>query len=206
MLITLLRHGDVHGRAQVLRGHRDEPLSDTGWRQLQRVWDASTPAFTHIASSPLQRCLAFASQQATQHALPLTTLETLCEIDFGDWDGLTLAEAKAYNPDCFTQFEQDTFNWQPPNGESYRAFRLRVRSAIHTLHATQAHHLLVVTHGGVIRSLLCELLGLSPDSAARIGVPLGGYCQLWLDDAPFAGQDVPRASLLRLQWLDPICC
>jgi alpha-ribazole phosphatase len=202
MLITLLRHGDVEGRTQVLRGHSDAPLSLHGWEQLHRVWSVTTPAVTHIASSPLTRCYAFAHKQATRHQLPLTLLDDLREIDFGEWDNLTLAEAATRDPDCFARFKHDTLNWQPPSGEAYVDFRARVRRVIPALQQTDAVHLLVVTHGGVIRALLAELLDLTPDSAARIGMPLAGFCQLWLDDA---GDHLAHASLLRLQWLDPVC-
>jgi alpha-ribazole phosphatase len=201
MYLTLLRHGEVEGRAQVLRGRSNPPLSTQGWIQLQRVWSITTPAITHLACSPLQRCHAFAHAQATQHQLPLTPLDDLREIDFGDWDNLTLAEAKTRNPDCFARFKHDTENWQPPNGEAYGAFRARVRRAITSLQNIPASHLLVITHGGVIRAMLAELLNLTPDSAARIGIPLAGYCQLWLE----ADDNTPRASLLRLQWLDSVC-
>ncbi len=197
MLLTLLRHGDVEGRAQVLRGRSDPTLSSHGVQQLQQALGSLQPAITCIASSPLRRCIEFARDTAQQHQLPLHVIDTLREIDFGDWEELTLQEAEAHHPACFAQFKHDTANWCPPNGESYARFRERVRSGLTQLRTIQTSHLLVITHGGVIRALLAELLQLTPASAARFGIPLAGICQLWIDEQ--------GGSLLRLHWLEAQC-
>jgi alpha-ribazole phosphatase len=196
MLLTLLRHGDVEGRAQVLRGRSDPALSSYGNQQLQQALASLQPP-TCIASSPLRRCAEFSQRTAEQHRLPLHIFNTLREIDFGDWEELTLAEAEAHDPACFAQFKQDTANWCPPNGESYAQFRRRVRDGLTQLRAIQTSHLLVLTHGGVIRALLAELLHIMPTSAARFGIPLAGICQLWVDEQ--------GGSLLRLHWLEAPC-
>jgi len=204
MLLTLLRHGDVEGRAQVLRGRSDPLLSPHGEQQLQLAWQSIEPAVTAVACSPLRRCALFAQQQANELQLPLQCIDELREIDFGDWEELTLSEAETYHPASFAQFKHDTDHWCAPNGESYSTFRGRIRTALMQLAATDTQHLLVVTHGGVIRALLAELLQLSAASAARIGVPLAGICQLWLDDEQARIQPI-TGSLLRLHWLEPPC-
>ena len=197
MLLTLLRHGDVEGRAQVLRGRSDPVLSSHGAQQLQQAFDSLQPNITCIASSPLRRCSEFSQRIAHQHDLPLHVVKTLREIDFGDWEELTLQEAEANDAACFAQFKHDTEHWCPPNGESYAQFRQRVREGLAQLRAIQAAHLLVITHGGVIRALLAELLQLTPASAARFGIPLAGICQLWVDEQ--------GGNLLRLHWLEAAC-
>jgi broad specificity phosphatase PhoE len=197
MLLTLLRHGEVEGRAQVLRGRSDPVLSGHGRQQLQRSMDSIQPAITHLACSPLRRCHEFALQQATLLQLPLQIVNSLREIDFGEWEELTLKEAEARDPDCFATFQHDTAHWCAPNGEAYVAFRARVREGLAQLRGIDTQHLLVVSHGGVIRALLAELLQLTPASAARFGIPLAGICQLWLDER--------GGSLLRLHWLETPC-
>ena len=204
MLLTLLRHGDVEGRAQVLRGRSDPPLSAHGEQQLQQAWQSIAPTVTALACSPLRRCVLFTQHQAAQLQLPLHCIDALREIDFGDWEELTLSEAEAHNPSSFAQFKHDTDNWCPPNGESYAAFRTRVRVALVQLATIDTKHLLVMTHGGVIRALIAELLQLSAASAARIGVPLAGISQLWIEDGQAIDQPI-TGSLLRLHWLEPPC-
>lgn len=204
MLLTLLRHGEVTGRAQVLRGRSDPPLSAYGAQQLQRALDSIDTRITALACSPLQRCSVFAEQQAQTRQLPLHRIDALREIDFGAWEELTLQEAQARDAECFTAFQQDTANWSPPNGEPYAAFRMRTHDGLKQLCAIGTSHLLAITHGGVIRALLAELLELSPASAARLGIPLAGIAQLWIDDADLHQESI-RGSLLRLHWLESPC-
>lgn len=204
MLLTLLRHGEVNGRTQVLRGRSDPALSNEGEQQLQRALAFIQPGVTALACSPLRRCQDFAQRYTQTHRLPLHVVDELREIDFGDWEELTLKQAEAHDPSCFAQFKHDTAHWCPPNGEAYDAFRQRVYSALQTLCRLRASHLLVITHGGVIRVLLAELLDLSPTSAARFGIPLAGIAQLWIDDSNLESDPI-RGSLLRLHWLESLC-
>lgn len=204
MILTLLRHGEVEGRAQVLRGRSDPLLSEYGQQQLRRAVDSIDTPVTALACSPLQRCKRFAHQQAEALQVPLSIIDSLREIDFGAWEELTLQEAEAHDAQCFARFQHDTVNWCPPNGEAYAAFRIRVRDGLRQLCNVSTSHLLVITHGGVIRALLAELLDLSPASAARFGVPLAGIAQLWIDDAARHNEPI-RGSLLRLHWLESFC-
>lgn len=198
MLLTLIRHGEVTGRAQVLRGRSDDALSEHGYQQMQSIVETIQQPITAIVCSPMQRCLTFANAWSTQKKLSLHVIDNLREIDFGDWDNLTLQEAETHDPQCFHLFKHDTDQWLPPNGEPYQQFRARVRQSLQEIIATHSKHVLAITHGGVIRAMLAELLQLSTHSAARIGIPLAGLCQLWVDE-----QGV--GSLLRLNWLGESC-
>jgi len=198
MLLTLIRHGEVNGRPQVLRGRSDDALSERGYQQMHDIVATIQPAITAIACSPLQRCHAFALALCAARQLPFETLNDLREIDFGAWENLTLTEAETRDPECFHAFKHHTEQWQPPDGEHYSAFRQRVRKAVMHIAKTETTHLLAVTHGGVIRALLAECLQLSPASAACIGIPLAGMCQLWIDEQG-------AGSLLRLNWLSEPC-
>ena len=70
--VDFLRHGEPVG-GEVLRGRIDHPLSDLGWSQMQKAaalcaelkTSAATPRWTHLISSPLQRCRVFAEHLAS---------------------------------------------------------------------------------------------------------------------------------------------
>jgi alpha-ribazole phosphatase len=198
MLLSLIRHGEVNGRAQVLRGRSDDELTKHGEQQMRDIVATLHTDITAIACSPLRRCHIFAQAFSQQRDLPLHVINELREIDFGEWENLTLAEAETRDPDCFRMFKQQTELWQPPGGERYAAFRERIREILPQIRNINTSHLLVITHGGVIRALLAEYLQLSPTSAAHIGIPLAGLAQLWIDE-----QGV--GSLLRLNWLGEPC-
>ncbi|MES1196063.1 MAG: histidine phosphatase family protein [Steroidobacter sp.] len=198
MLLTLIRHGEVNGRAQVLRGRSDDMLTEYGYQQMREIAKTIQPDISAMATSPLKRCHDFASVLSEQCQLPLHVINELREIDFGKWDNLTLSEAEAHDPQCFHAFKHNTGEWQAPGGEHYQTFRLRIRNALQHILLMKTSHVLAITHGGVIRAVLAECLQLSPASAARIGVPLAGLCQLWIDENG-------SGSLLRLQWLEKPC-
>ena len=120
-LLTVLRHGEVLGPWNVLRGKRDVALSATGVQQMQRVMAAINPSpFSRIVSSPLARCRVFAESIAQTSDVPLTLHAGFEEIDFGDWDGLITAEAHALTPDLFTRFQANPEGLAPPQVCRYR--------------------------------------------------------------------------------------
>jgi len=198
MLLTLIRHGEVNGRAQVLRGRTDDELASQGYEQMHEIVNTISTGMTAITTSPLKRCRDFATLLSEQRQLPLHVINELREIDFGAWENMTLAEAEAHDVQCFHTFRHNTEHWQPPGGERYSVFRERAKVALQQIVSLNSSHVLAVTHGGVIRAILAECLQLAPSSAARIGVPLAGLCQLWIDE------DM-TGSLLRLQWIDRPC-
>lgn len=158
MLVGLLRHGETEGGNR-FRGNTDDPLTATGLAQMHTAIDDSG-RWDRVISSPLSRCAAFAGDFARQHALPLTFDTRLKEMHFGIWEGRTAAELMAENPEPLIRFWNDPNTYAPPGGESLASFQARVLDAWNDIIAD--HHgpgMLVVTHGGVIRVLLCHVTG-----------------------------------------------
>lgn len=178
-LVTVLRHGEVDGPGQVLRGSVDTPLSDAGWRQMRAAWAALDAPVTRLASSPMLRCNAFAQALSTQHGLPLDTHEDLRELDFGDWENLTPEAARALSPTLFAQFQTRPEGMAPPNGEPFDAFKQRVTSAFDAcLAQARGGHLLLITHAGVMRALLASTMNMPWADAWRIALPPAGNFRL----------------------------
>lgn len=181
-LVTVLRHGEVDGPADVLRGKVDAPLSAAGLQQMQQIFAAiSTPAFTRIVSSPLARCRTFAQSAAETGKLPLTLHAGFEEIDFGDWEGLTAIQAQTATAELFSRFQVNPQGLAPPNGEAFNLFCQRVLDAFAAcLTHAEGGHTLIVTHAGVMRVILSEVLGLTWSSAYQIAIPVAGSFQLSL--------------------------
>jgi len=154
--IDLLRHGETVGGTR-FRGSLDDPLTEQGFRQMEAAvangdpWDA-------IVTSPLSRCAAFAERLALRLAIPQQVDERLREIHFGAWEGRSYAELMAMAPVALTRFLGDPFRHPPPGAESLEAFRERTLEALrdHLMPCNQGRRLLLVTHGGVIRVMLCH--------------------------------------------------
>lgn len=186
-LVTLLRHGEVQGRAHVFRGSSDEPLSMEGEAQMRAVLTRLPgPPITRIASSPLQRCRKFAEAYAAECDVPLDVVHDLREKHFGRWEGLSRDEAAADDPLIYARFQLRDDTAAAPEGEALGTFRQRV------LHAWQdwladadGGHRLLIGHAGVIRVLLQDVLGLPSTHIYRLALPTAAHCQIsWLAGEP----------------------
>lgn len=177
IFIDLLRHGEAEGGARY-RGSRDDPLTARGWTQLQNaVGDARQ--WKSIASSPLRRCLDFSRQLAQRLSLPLHVDERLREMHFGAWEGKTAAELLAADAAPLADFWNDPAAHTPPDGEAWTSVQARVLAAWEELACRPvAGNILIVTHGGPIRIILCHLLGMSTRAMLRLEVPHAGLSRV----------------------------
>lgn len=187
LLLDVIRHGQPEG-GDILRGRIDPPLTELGWQQmraatglLQTGPQTQTPGWTHIISSPLQRCRAFAEVAAAELALQanLSIDEQWVEIDYGDWDGMPIAQWRKEAREQFAAFRTDLSALVPPNGERYVDFRDRIVSAWTGLASYPADsHVLLVTHGGVLRVILPLVLGMPLNASAPLHIPFASFSRL----------------------------
>ena len=188
--VDFLRHGEPVG-GDVLRGRIDHPLSKLGWSQMQkaaalsaeRELSPSTPSWTHLISSPLQRCRVFSEHLAVVTALDLQVREQWQEIDYGDWDGMLLSDWREVAGPQFKEFREDVSKLQPPNGEAFLLFRDRVLAAWSELaDLPDGSHALVVTHGGVLRVVLPTVLGMPLNRSFPLHIPFASFSRvaLWV--------------------------
>jgi len=114
--------------------------------------------------------------------LPVQLDRDLREIDFGRWEGKTFAEIEAQDPELVRVWARGADDFCFPGGEATAEFVRRVDAVKNRLLALEAETVLLVTHGGVIRSLICSLLGLSPDKYLLFQVAKGHYTTMELYD------------------------
>lgn len=166
--IDLLRHGETTGGAR-LRGTTDDPLTASGWNQM---WHAVTRTVSPemVMTSPLARCADFARVFARRHALPLRVDARLRELDFGAWEGRTAEEIEETAPLALRRFYADPWRHGPPDGETLEQLRTRVLAAWRETCAL-GYRVLIITHGGPIKLILCHALGLVDETLAHIDVP-----------------------------------
>lgn len=178
--ITVLRHGAVTGRPHIYRGALDDPMSEAGTARVRRVLERlAAPAYDRIASSPLCRCRDFAVLFARERNLPLDVLDDVREMHFGVWEGLSPEEAAGQFPEHHRLFRASAGKVGPPGGESVTDLQVRVRRGWESWLADAAGgHRLLVTHAGVMRVLLMDLIGLDPAHAYRIALPEAAHFQV----------------------------
>ena len=156
-MIVLIRHAHTEMAGRFC-GHRDPPLSARGVAQLEELKArVDRYEFTHIYSSDLRRARQTAECLASHGQLPVRILDSLREIAFGDWEGLTWDQIMVRDP-VYAQFWLDSYPMlSAPNGEEFADFARRIRHAMDSIaEEVQDDCAAVVTHGGVIRTFLAN--------------------------------------------------
>jgi len=170
--LWLVRHGEpsaeIRGRCY---GRLDAGLSDSGRKQMEQVArDLAATDFTAIYASPRLRTRESAEIIASHQRCGIQIHEQLCEIDFGDFEGMSYSEIARLYPDEYQKWMLHPTEVQFPNGESFSKMRRRVLRAAEDLLAAHAGETFaVVTHGGVNRILLAHALEIPAASLFRIG-------------------------------------
>jgi alpha-ribazole phosphatase len=169
--LLLLRHAPVTAQyAGKLIGSTDVPLAGLGEMQSRRLADRVARWKPQACfSSPMQRCRQTAEAAAV--GLPFHVDPDLREIDFGRCECRTFAEAAAEDPGLSERWAAFTADFGFPGGEKLECFLGRVRAAACRLAHADASTVLAVTHGGVIRAMICHLLGLEARHYLAFDVP-----------------------------------
>lgn len=151
----LIRHGPTEWNAAGrIQGHTDIALSAVGREQVagQRV-----PETYHDARwvcSPLVRALETARLMGCEDP---ETEPALKEMNWGEWEGMTLAGLQKKYGDALRTNEQLGLDFRPDGGESPREVQRRVTHWMRS--ATGADSVVAVTHKGVIRAVLSAATG-----------------------------------------------
>jgi len=122
---------------------------------------------TAVVCSPSRRARETAEGVAHLSCFPSQEIQmfsALQEIDFGRWEGLTYSEIEASEPDLVSLWANWSEDFCFPEGERVSSFLYRVKSVANQLLAMNNDTILVVSHGGVIRAMLCHLLRLHPEN------------------------------------------
>ncbi len=179
MLIDFMRHGEPVGGRRIRGQSRDDPLSEQGWLQMRAI---DTADYTRVISSPLLRCQEFAREVAATRNIPLQIDARWQEVNLGEWEGDTLAAVAAHSPARYAAFRRDPEQTRPPGAESLADFSARVGAAFAALaEYGEAEQMLVVTHAGVIRMLVIDLLQAAWARLNHIEVPYAARTRVCWD-------------------------
>ena len=117
----------------------------------------------------------------------------LREIDLGQWEQKRVSEVKTRWPDAYRQRGLDLAGFRPPGGECFLDLKKRVVPAFDAAVEKSSSPVLIVTHAGVIRMILCHILGMPVENLFRIAL---GYGAMTLIDLHDTGYQVQAMNLL----------
>ena len=161
--LLLLRHGETAwNRERRYQGWTDTPLSAEGLLQAEAAArELKEHAFAAVYASPLRRARDTAAAIAAPHGLEVETDPAFKELAFGQWEGLTLDEARAGFPSVYDGWARTPHLISPPGGESLAQARERVLAGLERLRAGHPDEIVcLVAHGIPVRILVLEVLGL----------------------------------------------
>ncbi len=159
--LFFVRHGQsIHNRDSIIGGREESPLSDLGIEQAESLALMAKDLEIDAAyTSTLSRAYDTCDIILKKRKLEAERLDELCEQDYGDWEGKDYRELIKLHPEMFQEFREDPLNARPGNGENLAEMSGRVRKVIDRIAAKhEGEHVLIVCHGGVIRTAICLLL------------------------------------------------
>ena len=158
----LIRHAQtVWNREKKIQGFSDSPLSADGESQAA-IWGRTLGRFSwdRILASDAGRALATAGIINDLLKIPLTTDSRLQEQNWGQWEGLTVRQIETEARPVLNEQVDAGWDFCPPGGESRLSVLSRSQLAIREAARCYAgQNLLVVTHEGVVKSLVYHLCG-----------------------------------------------
>ena len=154
--IHFIRHGAI---SPTLKGRyigtTDVPLSDEGRVALRKLdYEYDYPYAKVVFTSPLKRCTE--SARVLYPDIEPLVIDHLSECNFGEWENKSADELRG--DEEFAKWLAGDPAVKPPRGESNADFTRRVclmfESIVDGLIKTGTTDAVIVTHGGVIMTLL----------------------------------------------------
>jgi len=148
----------------------DVALASTFSDEAKKLKQSLDPLlFDHVISSPLGRCTQLAAILATGHIIAVDV--RLSELNFGDWEMMDW-DSIYESPEGQAWFA-DHINTKCLNGEAFTDQIARTRSFLAEIRAVDHSRILLVTHAGSIRAMMCLLQGKTPEEVFNTPLDYG---------------------------------
>ena len=175
MLLYIARHAQTASSAvDSFNGRGELPLTDRGREQARKLGERlRVVRFAAVVRSPLGRTKETASLIAP--GLPQVVVEGLTELNYGEWEGLSPAQARERDPQLYDAWLADPARIAPPGGETAAQVAERALAGLHGIQKAFEHvgrPVLVVSHKATLRIL----------AAALTEAPLSLYRRRWAQD------------------------
>ena len=149
MEVYLVRHTEPVCEKGICYGQSDVAIKEPYLEQFEKI-KKQLPENAVYYSSPLQRCTILTDYLSSSK---FYTDERLKEMHFGNWE---MRPWDVIPQEEMTPWMQNFVEVQVPNGESFIQLYNRVKLFIdELLSKNESKSIVLVTHAGVIRSILC---------------------------------------------------
>ncbi len=171
--LLFVRHGLTEfNTARRFMGFSDVELSPAGHGQAANLRDAlAAETFDAVYSSDLKRTLQTAEIVTSGRDSEIVACPELRECNYGSCEGLTFGEIGEQYPEVAALCANFTPKLEFPEGENFEGFQARTCDFLERLDKHQpSETVLVVSHGGPLKVLLCRLLGIDTSHWLKFGI------------------------------------
>ena len=201
--IYFVRHGETvltPTRKFSGTGSLDPELMQEGLDQADLVAEEAAKLGADVLiASPLKRTTQTAQAISRTTGLEIIFDESWYELSFGDWDGKSIEEVKAEDPDAYQAWLNSTA-YAPGGGESYDEASVRIEEALEKLVAQYpGKTIIVVTHNGVIKTAIKLAMGAPAEAVFHVdATPCSiSSISIWPSDGLRAVRSVNERGHLR---------
>ena len=190
--LLLVRHGITEfNSTRRFAGYSDVEMSAVGLRQVEKLRDRlAGEKIDVVYSSDLKRAMVTAEVICSGRQVDIVTCPELREVNYGEVEGLTYPEIRQHYPEVAELVANFNLRLNFPGGESFEEFIERVSKFADRLNRhAPSETVLVVSHSGPLRTLVCALMGIDHTC----------WRQLRFDNASLSIVDTyPRGAILSL--------
>ena len=159
--LILVRHAlTVDNQKSRLSGHIDSSISEEGKEQIDKITN-------YLKDFDIDKIYTTTSSRTKDTVKELKSIEiiekeSLKEISFGDFEGLTFDEIKDKYPKEFQDMIEKGYEYKYPNGESLIDSYNRVCIELDNIISNNDNRtILICSHGGTIRNIITYLISNS---------------------------------------------
>lgn len=174
--LWLIRHPEVENAAsQRFYGFHDINLSARGVEQARRLRDyLQQQNLSRIITTGLKRTDYLGQMIGETSTISWEVEPSLKEMHFGRWEGLAAAEVRENEPELYNDCVTADINFRFPEGESIQEFLDRVKTGLKKIiRKSNDSTVAVITHSGVVRMALIDLLNLDFQANWRFRIDYG---------------------------------
>jgi probable phosphoglycerate mutase len=167
--VLVARHGETDwNREGRWQGHGGPGLNDHGRAQARALAERLRPvAVQALYTSDLDRARQTAEIVAAAIGIDPVLEPGLREVDNGDWRGLTREQVHERNPEGYQRWLEGGSGWA--GGETYQDMHARVVATLERLAAAHpGGSILLVAHGGTVRTVVAHAVGLTTHDRRHI--------------------------------------
>ncbi|MDR3596759.1 histidine phosphatase family protein [Clostridium sp.] len=176
-VVLLIRHGETEWNTLgKFQGCTDINLSKEGGKQAKLLKDRLKGEFDYIYTSPLSRAFETAKIITQNTNKEVVIAPEIREINFGEWEGLTVHEIREKYPEIFNSWTTDKKESYICGGDSsiHNAVNRATKCVLDMVTKHKGKKIAIVAHGGIIKAALIGIFEW--DMTMYHKIALGNTC------------------------------